>query len=372
MALRQIEKRAALVRQKIKSSSWEQSALIHKEHDILRDHLQDRRFNQRDEYRNSNPEQLDRRREERTRLELRLEDGLNALLLSDDYLESSPQQRNRRRDRLFADEEPNRDQDPRTAKKTETELARERELEQKNWNRALELALTTPAENLPSPLPAAEPVKRPLTTASYTAAKALLDQPESPDRLQTLLDTLPAARKQTFLANLIRRKANATVPAQMIIDDFGSQSAWHAIVTAASSLSAAGLTPTPPAAQADGHQQSRPPAQQQDPGPRPEPSPAPQRHQADSHQQSRPPADPDRSKSSDRQQAPAAHHDPGHDRDRPTQQPEPQPRAAERHVQVLDTDDTVLAELPSPAAPRQPEVEQPTVEPKQSNRGRDR
>ena len=106
IARRAIKKRADEVRRKFETGTPEQRHGIYEERRLLNNHLMDREHSD-EYYSHSNP------REEHARLEDRLRDRLNALLLSDDYLNSSPQQRNRRRDRLFTDEEPNRDQIPR-------------------------------------------------------------------------------------------------------------------------------------------------------------------------------------------------------------------------------------------------------------------
>ena len=106
IARRAIKKRADEVRRKFETGTPEQRDGIYEERRLLNNHLMDREHSD-EYYSHSNP------REEHARLEDRLRDRLNALLLSDDYLNSSPQQRNRRRDRLFTDEEPNRDQIPR-------------------------------------------------------------------------------------------------------------------------------------------------------------------------------------------------------------------------------------------------------------------
>ena len=106
IARRAIKKRADEVSRKFETGTPEQRHGIYEERRLLSDYLQDREHSD-EYYSHSNP------REEHARLEDRLRDRLNALLLSDDYLNSSPQQRNRRRDRLFTDEEPNRDQIPR-------------------------------------------------------------------------------------------------------------------------------------------------------------------------------------------------------------------------------------------------------------------
>ena len=210
--------------------------------------------------------------------------------------------------------------------------------------------------------------------AAAQAAQALVDQPKSAELVKKLLDTLPENHKKTFLLETLDRKMNPEIPARTIVAAFKFQSPreWGLHLGRELVSEIQERRRRAEERKVDEEQQRADKAKARTAARSTSPSTA-ARSTSPSTAPSAPKKRPEQSPAPTvRPSPPAAHHDPGHGRDRPTQQPEPQPRAAERHVQVLDTDDTVLAELPSPAAPRQPEVEQPTVKPKQSNRGRDR
>ena len=283
--------------------------------------------------------------------------------LSESLLESSDQQRKRLRDRLFADDKPNQDQVPTTAS---TSLAADQP----------PLSPSTKRPAAAAPLPGTPPVSslEPLTLAAAQAAQALVDQPKSAELVKKLLDTLPENHKKTFLLETLDRKMNPEIPARTIVAAFKFQSPreWGLHLGRELVSEIQERRRRAEERKVDEEQQRADKAKARTAARSTSPSTA-ARSTSPSTAPSAPKKRPEQSPAPTvRPSPPAAHHDPGHGRDRPTQQPEPQPRAAERHVQVLDTDDTVLAELPSPAAPRQPEVEQPTVKPKQSNRGRDR